>query len=84
MEKARLYQVQLLWNARKFEHLSLVWVDLDKANRIAQSVWADFQPCRSCGGGVRARRDAAACGACACGAQRSFVLRAREQSINVC
>jgi hypothetical protein len=49
MEKARLFQVELLWNARTFEHRALVWGDLAKANAIAEGVWADFEPCRSCG-----------------------------------
>jgi hypothetical protein len=55
MEKARLFHVQLLWNARTWENHALVWGDLDKANALAEGVWANFAACNTCGGGVRAQ-----------------------------
>lgn len=48
-QTTRLFQVQLLWNARKFDTAALVWGDLAQANRIAEGVWAQFTPCRTCG-----------------------------------
>jgi hypothetical protein len=48
-QTTRLFQVQLLWNARKFDTAALVWGDLAQANHIAEGVWAQFTPCASCG-----------------------------------
>ena len=54
MAQQRLFQVQLLWNARgEFKTHALVWGDMVRANAIAQAVWEDYTPCRSCGMGVR-------------------------------
>ncbi len=49
MEKARLFHVELLWNARTVENLALVWGDLDKANAMAEGVWANYAACNTCG-----------------------------------